>query len=199
MWPGRGSGAVHGSVQESPPVTARESHFPHGFRLLPPSTTALGGKPAFPTFNPNPGARGGCKFLAVADLPCSHGFPEAGRLISFQEPGSRWSEIPSKLPEPVGKGHYVSIAVLHPGQLLRHLFPELFQAAHAEPVWSGLSDFWWRDKIRVSVFIPVFSRRASAEPFDGRGLGLVFEAPMFVLLTRTSRPEMFYFPRGITP
>lgn len=88
---------------------------------------------------------------------------------------------------------------MHPGQLLRHLFPELFQAAHAEPVWSGLPDFWWRDKIRVFVFIPVFSRRASAEPFDGRGLGLLFEAPTFVLVTRTSRPEMFHFPRGNNP
>lgn len=52
-----------------------------------------------------------------ANCPVNNRLPQAGRMISFLESKSRWSEIPSKLRKPVLKGRYVSIAVLCPSPL----------------------------------------------------------------------------------
>lgn len=140
-------------------ITTQESHFPHEFWLLFPAATAPGGKSAFPPFQPKPRSLRRLQIPSIAELPCSHGFPEAGRLISFQEPESRWSEIPSKLPEPVRKGHYVSIAVLHWKWWLPAAPAPLFQAVpcswRTSLVRAGR--FWWRNKI--PGFIPIFCVR----------------------------------------
>lgn len=154
-------------------ITTLESHFPDEFWLLPLAATAPGGKSAFPPFQPKPRSLRRLQIPSIAELPCSHGFPEAGRLISFQEPESRWSEIPSKLPEPVGKGHYVSIAVLHWKQCLPAAPTPLFQAVPCS-AWSGLADFGGR--IKIPGFIPIFFLcQANVERFSGRGPSLVFD------------------------
>lgn len=95
---------------------------------------------AFPHFSRSPKRLQIRGVSGKAPCPVNNRFPEAGRLISFQESKSRWSEVPSKLRNPVLEGHYVSIAALQPAgstvcPLHLQLFFDLF-CSHPAQRWS---------------------------------------------------------------
>lgn len=128
----------------------RKHVFSNAFWLVPSTASAWAVKSAFPNFSRSPRRLQILSISESANCPVNNRFPEAGRLISFRESKSRWSEIPSKLRKTCFKrllclnGSFASqptgstVCRLH-----RHLFFKLF-ASHLDPMWSALSAFHFR-------------------------------------------------------
>lgn len=163
-------------------------------------------KSSFPHFIQSPRRLQILSISESVNCPVNNRFPQAGRLISFQESKSRWSEIPSKLRKPVLKGHYVSTAVLHPSPLeaLSAACTVIyFQAVRPSPRPDVVSAvcflFWWRGSqasAKSRMFIPTFCSGQAMEPRNGRCLSLLFEIQGLLLSLESPALESFTLRRN---